>query len=507
MKIRPASLGFGLMLLAAAALISLGVGRRMDHHYDEFGYLYAATHYSPRALAAGQFEASNVHGFFNAKMGHVVLLRWIAGVTGAGQGALWRIEAFYSLLVILTCLLWGWVAWRLWQDKAFALAVAAVSLLMPVTVYLAPKLMSDVPGTFWATLGVVFLVEGLLCRKAAARWGLIVLCAVALAAGVLSRATVALLAVGAGAALWAAPPPRVRRRTVVISLILLGLLATFVVLLIDRWMQLGLFEGVGVLDTVLHQHMSRQELVRRIYGAFGPALWVAPIALASWKRQRSQLLCYGLLALCGIGPVPLLHSIEERYLVTGMPGIAGLAVMGGRALWRSIGSPRSWIARGVGVAVVAGVLAASNISIQPGTIHELDTALYGRTMAWITAHYPNRPILIPWTWSDFHYLRMAYPTAPVYTVNTRTFFDSSSNYAKTADRWLAAESRWYGLRHVPDRAALARLGPAPWVYVSWRTPGWGTDQFSWLRDDPALLVVPVHTEGKYIVYEVRQAGR
>src|SRR5215470_4939021 len=88
-------------------LLCIGLGRRNLHHWDEFGYLYAAAHYSPAAIASGQFEVSNIVGFFDGKIAHVALLRFLVGCFGFGQNAVASITAVYTSLVVVAAFIFA----------------------------------------------------------------------------------------------------------------------------------------------------------------------------------------------------------------------------------------------------------------------------------------------------------------------------------------------------------------------------------------------------------------
>lgn len=499
--------GWGVIFaLSAAAVLSLAVGRRMDHHYDEFGYVYGAAHYTPYQLAAGEFEASNIHGFYNGKIGHMIVLHGLTRLIPPGLTGLHALQAIYSLLVISSVLFLVYFVWRLWGDKTYAVWVGVLAFLAPATVYLMPKLMSDVPA-LWATMASICgLVVALQSPRSAQRWIAILISAAAFVGGLLSRATSVLLIIGAWTALWVAAPGRLRRADILQTILATGVLALAGLLMIDAWMDLHIFQAEGVLITVLHQHMSKHEFLRRFSNAFGPQLWLAPIALLAWRRDASKTLFFIVWALIGAGPYLLLHTMEERYVITGIPGVAGLAVLGGRTIWQRMGAPTHWFPRALGIVAIAGILGGSNQAIQPKTISEINHSAYAQIMNRIAREYPEHPILVPWTWSDYHFLRLAFPRAPVYLVNSLTFFSSPSSYTKNASAWKEAQARWYGQRYLGDLNALQQAGQPPWIFID-RISKWSnTHRFSWIWESSELVLTKAFDVNagsrSYDVYEV-----
>ena len=118
-------------------------------------------------------------------------------------------------------------------------------------------------------------------------------------------------------------------------------------------------------------------------------------------------------------------------------------------------------------------------------------------------NYPRTPIVVAYAFSDFHYLRMAYPGAPVYKAHTTPSFGPFS-HTPNVPRWVAEQHRWYGNRYIGDMAALDQLYPQPCLFVCWKTDGWDPRGFSWIWGDPRLRLTLLF---KYERYEVYQVGR
>ena len=97
------SRGWFILAGATALALFLLLGLRQNHHYDEFGYLYAAAHFTPSEVASGQFAASNVVGFYNGKIGHVIFLKWLVGIFGVGMANIFLMQWIYTALVAATC--------------------------------------------------------------------------------------------------------------------------------------------------------------------------------------------------------------------------------------------------------------------------------------------------------------------------------------------------------------------------------------------------------------------
>ena len=100
-------------------------GFRNLHHYDEFAYLYAAAHYSISDLANGQFEPSNVPGFLNVKIGHLMLLKLFVNWFGIGLNLIRSVEAAYTALVVAACGIFGIFAYHISNNVRRAMWMGA----------------------------------------------------------------------------------------------------------------------------------------------------------------------------------------------------------------------------------------------------------------------------------------------------------------------------------------------------------------------------------------------
>ena len=493
------------LLTLTALAVFLGFGHRSWHHWDEPVYLFAAARYTPAALAAGVFEPGDFGGFFAAKIGHVALLRWLMTVFGRDVSAIPWMAVVYTLLVIATAAMVMTVHKRFWHDPARAFAAALTALLTPVMVYLGPKLLSEVPAMCAAMGSLLCFAWGVRCSKQGAFIAFMVVSAVCFTMALASRGTTLLLVGGCWAALWIAPPPGLRRGRIVTAALMISALTCLLLVLSQPLFGVNLLRAISSVQGAVVERESWRDGVKRAIFALGPALALVPVALFSHRRREALFSMVWF--FCSVGPLLVgLHRLEERFLVTGVPALAGLAVLGGEVLWRWCGSPRHWAARSTVAMSVVALFGVSNYYIQPRTLWEIDTQAYAEAMSWITSTESQRPILAPWGIGDFHYLQFAYPDVPVYLADTEAFcrFITPSGQAPNTADCVARIHRWYGTRWVGDAAALAHLGTPPWLYMTQKALGRDARDRSWVWADPRLRLVPVYRNARYRVYEVEQ---
>jgi hypothetical protein len=501
--------GFAFVALALVGVVlCVGVGRRNLHHWDEFGYLYAAANYTPDAIAAGRFEVSNIVGFFDGKIAHVALLRFLVGLFGFGETAVASITAVYTALVVISAFVFGAGDWLLWRAPRRALCMALLYLLTPVTVYLSPKLLSEVPAMCAAAAAVALFALALRTRRSDV--GTLVLAAsgACLAAVALSRAAVLLVVFGVWLAAWVVPPTGVRRVRIVSAALIAVACAGGILLLSEYVLHLDLLRGARSAAVALTQGGALSERIRRTLFAFGPLLLLLPAALAT--RRRDLLAFYSVWFVVAVTPVIVgLHYLEERYLVSGVPGLVGLASLGAEVVWDHLSESRWARWRLCAPLALAVLLVVGNLVLQPRMLFQLDTTSYETALGWIRREYPGRPILVPDAMCEFHFLRIAHPELPVYLANNSLLpmFFTERNYAPNQAAWVAALSEWYGNRYVPDLTALERLGDPPWFSLGLKSDEADQQRFSWLRDESRLRMEVVFRQGPYVVYRLDPVSR
>lgn len=495
-----------LFLVPVLALwIFFSFGRHDLHHWDEFSYLYGVANFPVSSLLGDEFAPSNVPGFFNAKIGHLLLLAGLVKVVGIGLSSLTTGMYFYSFLMIASAAMLGAVVFLLFGNKVRAVWVSSLYLVIPVNVYLSGKFLAEVPGLFWGMASLLALTWALRRGSSLELSSFAALSGLFLAFCLLSRQDSVLLIVGAWFAMLGVTPSWLSRTKLVKALLLAGASGGIALLTLDRVFGLHLFAGLSTAQTVFNQKLARSLKVTRILYAQGPLMILAPFALLN--RDRRASLFFVLWWLAVLLPIVLVFRyLEERYLATVAPGLAGAAVAGCEVWWGGFLSrlPRGGAVKALGVALLVLVVAASNRFIQPRTQFGFNLSAYTRVLDYIDKEHPGRPILIPWGFTDFHFIRFAYPQVQVYLVNTTAHFWDRS-VTRDERSWGAAQKRWYGPRYLPDISALKDLGDAPWIVVAWVLPGWDTMKCSWIDREPFLHKEKVLEDGPYKVYLVREA--
>lgn len=478
----------------------MALGRRGSHHWNEFAYVYAAANYPLQALQHGEFEVSNIHGFFDAKIGHVAILSALMKVVGSDQAGLAMIAWIYTAIIVLGCWLCGVAHWLVWRNLERAAMVAVSALLFPVSIYLAPRFLSEVPSFTSSVLATVCLATALGRPASLGRHLWLASAGAALAVAMLTRGTAVLLVAGFCVALFLVPPRRWTRSSILVS----GLETAAACILTG--LMIGLAMGLDperVFESgsfAMRQHVAWVEYVRRVIFAVGPVAAVAGVGL--WTGQRRELL-HALVWLVGaVAPVVYeMHFMEERFLVYGVPAMAALVALGADAIWSRVPSGRPRFAVATAFAVM---LALGNYVIQPRTLAPFDSKAYVAAVDWIHRHAPNRPVLVGDAVSEFDLLRLVRPDRDSVLIMTSLMphVMTPVNFAQSPAAWQAALADWYGDAYVDSFDAMERRGSPPWYFVATGATADVSQRLTWLAGEPRVRLHPVHTVDSYVVYRV-----
>jgi hypothetical protein len=497
-----------IVLLVSVATLPL-LCRPALHHWDEFAYLYAAQHQTLAQLASGAFEPSNVAGFFNAKIGYVLLLKLVVAPFGDGAVNIAALQVFVAALLLATALLlYAFLRAVYALTRTTAGIAAALFILSPLSVYLATKLLAEVPAQFAGMLSVLCLGCALRSSSRGRQAVLIVLGAVAVVACVYTRLNSVLMPLAAWAALLFAPPATIPRQRVVVLAAMTGVLALLVSVAIDAHWNLQLLRGALIANVVAGHGMSLSHKMYIVLYGVAPLVFAVPLAALCWK-DRAVAFCASWFVFASVPMLLLFRYFEVRWMTPSVPALAGLAALVLVRLWSLALLRHDVLLKAWRVGLVAGTYAAmilANMYIQSRAECGLDAQAIGSARAWIDRNYPGASLLIPWLWTDFHYLRMAAPQAPVYSINTRLDFEPVMVLTSQA-AWQQALQRWYDGRQISDLHSL-RGGPRePWIVLAANRDAASFNglNYSWIKDSPDLKKTLVQRVGIYNVFLVERS--
>jgi hypothetical protein len=474
MSVRKVQAWTAAVLLIAGFVLLANDGR---HHWHEFRYLYSASFYSTAELMRGVFDPGpapvrtpeEVATWYVTELLHVYLLKQLVALFGVGLKSYTIIKALYAMMLVAV----AGLVWKTLRDLGMSPVRSALTaglfLSSPVSVYLGFKLMGEVPSLFFSACALALFTAGMRRSHFHSQAVLSGLAGLSLALSMLASAKMPLVFLGFWAALLLAWAPPRTRKPIVRAGIITGIVLFVATPVIFRF--LG-----GSVDIYLEAFTAFVKFAKPLpmwmfaifnLGLFGMALWLfLPLA---WLSPDQRLFRFFLVWLT-LSAVPIVWAtanfLEPRYLVTALIPFAGLTGLGLDALWNHL-CALNWSRslRALAVSVVAVIVIGGASFAQPLMPYESDT---NRLIQAVQSEAP-RPesavILVPWNYSDFHFLRFAFPDRPIYLVQSAA---NERGEAVQDTVWTSRFAVMYGDHYLPSAEDLpAEFSKRRLLYIGW----------------------------------------
>jgi hypothetical protein len=533
MKVRAWSAG---LLLSVVFVLLANDGR---HHWHEFRYLYSASVYSTTQLMQGVFDPGpapvrtpdEVAEWYVTELLHIYILNQLVAFLGVGLKSYTAITMLYAMMLIGSASLVWKALNSLGMSSGRSVLTAALFLISPLAVYLGFKLMGEVPSLFFATCALALFTSAIGRSKFHSQAVLSGAAGLFLALSTLSSVRMLLVFLSFWPALLLSWAPAEMKRSVARAGLITGMV--FVV---------GMPIGLGLLGGSLNVYLKAfsgflafsKSLPMWLFaifnlGLFGTALWFfVPLAWLSPDYRRRRFFLVWLL----FSAVPIMVMaagfLEPRYLVTALIPFAGLATLGLEAVWdylRALNRGRPL--RAVTAVALAVVVIGGSAIAQPLMPYESDTDRLVRAVQGEAPRPESTVILVPWNYSDFHFLRFVFPDRPIYLVQSAA---TETGEAVDDPVWTARFAAMYGehyLRSADD--VPADFSSRRVLYIGWtvlpslqnlrelfisfglnRLAGYlEASHFrnhmaeSWLVHDSRFAMREISQYGQYGVYEVK----
>lgn len=487
-------------------------------HWDEATYLYTGGFLDHEAILKGEFRG----GIYLSRLLHIATIAAITNVVGPGTTALAILIGLYFAALLLVARL-SYLILRAVLSDARGLGLAVIcGMFTPIYLYFAFKTMPEIPGLAMSSIATWALLAAF--RGSPLLWLPVV--SVALAATALFKSEMTLLYMSLTATLLLLGADRYPRGRL-IGYVLVSGLGSLVLFAATLWvLGIDLLAYLKIGGLLLHRE---EPLVAKLLhiGLEGGVFFVAiPLAFLS-SRRRDVWFCLTWFLLATL-PLPLLIAhFESRYLGPNLLALIGLIYLAAAGLapraiawWR-----RSRVVAACAASLLVVLVAGFNLVALSIMTHELRIDQLHRLITRLDQIHPDRnyAILVPWTYTDFHYLRFAYPDRPIYTVQS-VFYRPSSNFNHPSSHW-----KYYQNRVVSSLAELKSLDTAEFVYLGFHEnlavenlrrivgmiplpmllKGFEQKKFqdhlalSWMWDNPDLVFEEPLREGHYLAYPVK----
>jgi len=521
---RPAA-RMALAVVAVGLWVALAADGR--NHWHEWRYLYSAVRYPLASLVGGDFDPgpspersrAEVGAWYWGQIGHEAILAAAARRTGLGPTGIRRIQALYASFVVVALGL-AWLALRSLPLAVDPLRIVLVALLSPLGAWIGFKLMPEGPALALAAASMTAFSASLRAGTGASRVGLALASGAALGVSALVMISLPLAVLGFGVAAGAVFSRDFGLARLAASTALA--LAAFLV----AWIAGAATFGIAPGDYLTMYRFYRGYAKSPLVALFGIAtafslLWLL-VPAAAWTRRRRELAFFALWAASALLPLLLLSSnyLEARFLVVALLPLAGLLVLGLEAL-AGERAAAVWAAILVGVPLVT-------LATLPLLPFEMSSRELDRVTERILARDPDAVLLLPWNYTDYHFLALARPETTVLLVQSPV---DAEGRAVRDEAWLARRRATYGSTFVASPEELARYRSRPLYYVGHgRMPPFrnlarlanlvGLDfvarridamnplehlTHSWMWEDPAFVFTEMEPGGHYRVFRVRFA--
>ena len=443
-----------------------------NQHWHDIRFTYGAANFGINELVAGRFNPDQFGGavdeaasggFYIAKILHIILIKGVFLMTPPQEGG-FVVGAWVLVGVLYLAVLSSYVFYyHLFRDHKLALFSTICLVLAPISGYLAGKLLAETLSFFLLTCGLTFVVIGL--DKKGRNWTIWTLIGgILLLASALARVDMVISMVGFMLALLLVGHREQRPRLLIIMTIGATLwLAAYV------WC-IRLFGGevVKLADYLLgFVHTDRKNALMSIVGVLtfgGIAYMLGLVGAFHNERRRWGIFAvwFGLSAGISIA-ITQNFMVEPRYLVPALLALGGCGGFGvafvlNRIKYRTLRVGVAFVGLGMGVAinwVVYGIMP-----------YELNRFSIGKAVAMINGQASDPAILIPWSYTDFHYLSMTRPDLDLYNVNS-LIRDGKSE--EVSSEWKKRLVGWYGDRYLTTEKQVKDLIEKKDVFYL----GWG----------------------------------
>jgi hypothetical protein len=463
-------LGWGLVLMAAIATGIISTAGL--HHWHEVRFMYLTSEFSMLEILTGVFNPHQVGfvideqstaGFHYAKILHLSLLKLLFHWIHPSEGGL-TIAVGGSLVLAGVSAFFAYRIFRLVvEDHDDAVLGLFCFLLAPVTPYLAGKLLSEVIALPMVTISCWMLLSGSASPKRDG-WRFVFGCAAFLLLASLARLDMVMSLVSCAAALViSAETSKSRAKD------LLFFSKVFVIWLLT-YVLVALMLGFPLANLAAYfisfVNSDAKSNVMSLLGVvtFGGAVYLlAILSVVQRRNERSYFLM--LWFIFSLVPHALLtqrYMIEPRYLVSAIVPLSALGGLGLATFLRACNGGKFRYVLAVGVLLLMISLNTVIVRLMP---YELDRPALLAAVDRILQSDRRASILLPWAYSDFHFLRVMRPQAQMFNVNTPT----TENGANLLDDvWRLRLKQFYGDHYLTAPQDLDRvLESGRAYYLSW----------------------------------------
>ena len=443
-----------------------------NQYWHDVRFTYGAAKFGIEELADGKFNPDQLGGeidepasggFYIAKILHIILIKGIFLLVPPHEGGFvvcaWALIGVFYLTVLGSYVFYQ----HMLHDDRLALFSTICLVLAPISGYLAGKVLAETLSLFLLTGGLTLVVIGL--DKTGRRWAIWALFGgILLLGATLARVDILISVVGFLLALLLVGNAEQRARLLI--MLTVGAASWLVAYAFFVSLFGGGIEKLAAYFLSFVQS-ERKNVLMSIVGVltFGGIVYILGLVGAFHTEKRRWgifAIWFGISAGISIA-ITQNFMVEPRYLV---PGLLALGGCGGFGVAYVLNRIKFRILR-LGVTIVGlGVVLVINWVVYGIMPYELNRFSITKAVAMINGHASDPAILIPWSYTDFHFLSMVRPDLDLYNVNSLI---KEERRVEVGREWKKRLVGWYGDRYLSNDNQIDELLDKQDVFYL----GWG----------------------------------
>lgn len=526
---------YKIAIISAIVLSTSLISIDGKSYWHEIRFTYAVSNYDLGQILSGVFnphqlgaEINQVSagGFYLSKILHLAILRSIFLAVDSNDIAFKACIVISELFIALMALVVFYLFKELLPDKNHKYFAVAAFMLTPLTPYLSGKILSEVPGLLFVGISILSQLK-YNTKRNEKKYYLLIISSLFLLLTMMSRLDMILIFIGLQIALLLTQTEEkigIRYLKTGIIVFLLSGVVYLTFLCIVKPGITGLYEYF----IAFYYANSKPVLmsISSIILSMGPMLVIGLVSIFS--KNRKEFMLFFMWLILSVFPIAYISSsymIEPRYLVNGLLPFIGLSVLGIDAI--NIWIKNKTYRRNI-LAISICFILLLNIIIIRLMPYEIDRYAIKKAYNATIENDPEGVILIPWAYTDYHYLSMIYNNKNILNVNSIV---RNGEVIKLSKQWKSKLRELYGDRWLHNSDKLKKIiNNKPVFYMGWTVypPFQFANQIlrylglikikkkidkislmnhltqSWLWNKKDYLFEPVRSVGIYRIFKVKK---
>ena len=460
------------MLILAIFIMAIFLWQSLDGklYWHEVRFLYASTQFSMGELLSGKFNPHQMggtideigaSGFHLAKALHFWTLKKLFSIIDPAQGGFTLASWISAIFVMCSAVIVYFIMQKLFDKDIDPLLALFCFILAPVTPYLSGKILSEITSLLFVLLAIWVFILVNQSKSARFKIGYIV-CATFLTVAAFYRLDIIISYFGFLISAIAFCPGNLQRKETIQSGAIVTILFTTLYLGILKYFNID--PNIITVYFKNFYNLETKSVAMSLFSimCFGGVLYFFVIVSVFLKKSRATLFLFAwlFLTICPMTIITMNYMVEPRYLVSSLPPVCGLGALGLQWLTDNV----YFLKKKSAVMVFVVLVMLFNTVIVVLMPYELDKDSILTAVKKIKKAGNDPFILVPWAYTDFHFLRIMAKGIRVYNVNA-----PNGQLDSLSSEWRSRLKMWYGDSYIDaDDKLIKLLNTGSGFYLGWR---------------------------------------